>query len=279
MGNIDACVKQFDSPKSREHYQKLAYHVFDSLLVATETTRTYLEDQKKGKELYFTTESQAFLTFIETMVQYMFTLCIDPASGNDPRIWEKMKVFCSNFLSIQMLVLVWQRVIFESTNTLADYLYNLPEEEYKVFAELSPFDGLPMKREYTLQVLYDACCTDAGASKYKYVACTKLYGIFESWMRLLKVLQIPSGFTNKLILLEYVKSKNSALITLHISTSRNHRHFCANRQADKTTRRKGTFCGAYISSSEFDDICTIFRSYKMLPFRTYLAQSCFDFAS
>ncbi len=190
------------------------------MLVANEKLSEYAEEQKQGKEAYFTPELQAFMGFTEQLITNMFNICLAPVTRDNQRIWAKMREFCQKWLHVPMLILIWQKAMVDATTTLSDNLSTLPEAEYKQLtdASLTPFEGLAMKKEYSLQVLYNAHTALLKApaeeqavmratGKYKDVYATTIYKSFDLWLNLLKLIQLPPGFKFKQTLTEYARSK------------------------------------------------------------------------
>jgi len=211
--SIDICTKHHDLVKQPEILNSLVQHIFDSLLFATEKTQAYLEEVRKMKNSIFTPESQIFLPFTEITIQALFDICVNPVFANNEKIWEKMSFLCQNQLSTQILILVWQRTIFDVTSVLSDCMQNINEEDFKIFSDISitPFEKLTFCREYALQVVFDALSHiknvhDFGTDCYTAVYKTNLYKEFSLWMKLLKLINFGKEFTNKQILIEYIRS-------------------------------------------------------------------------
>ena len=219
MNAIGTSLKRTDPIKGQEMCYKMHIHIFEVMLVSAERAGTYLAEEKKGSDAYFSASSQRLLSISELLITCMFNIALSPAIRNEQRIWNKMRDFCVHWLTTQVLILIWQQAVVDATSTLADSLAAMGNDDYKVLsdANLAPFEGLPMKKEYSLQVLFNAHSAMIQVpheemqkfietSKYKLVYQTSIYKSFDIWLNLLKLIQLPPGFKNKSILSEYIKS-------------------------------------------------------------------------
>lgn len=192
-------------------------------MLATEKTGGFLEEQKKPHGDY-TQEMQLLLQVIEENMRFMINVCIKPSLRSDQRLWAKMRVFCHKWPAKQMLVLFLQKAIVEATSNLSDYLANMTEEDYKILSDplLNPFEGLQMNKSYSMHVLYNSYTFMVSQSpediqniiknsKYKGVYKTGVYQSFDTWINLLKLIELPTGFSHKQTLIDYIKSNHSLL--------------------------------------------------------------------
>ena len=220
MNAIDACMRKADAGKRQEFASRLRGHVFDLMLAATSKLSEFSEELKLDKEGSYTKEAQLLMGFTDQLITHMLNICLAPATREDGRIWTKMGEFCKKWLQVPMLILIWQKSMVAATSTLSDNLSALPETEYKLLADptLTPFEGLAMKKEYSLQVLYNAHtalqkvppeeqAAVRAKSKYKDVYSTSIYKSFDIWLNLLKLIQLPPGSKLGKTLSEYGRSK------------------------------------------------------------------------
>jgi len=146
--------------------------------------------------------------FIQTFMKLIFNICLNDNSSKDPLVWGRVKQLYRNFKESGVLIKAWKIRLEELTNTLTKQLKEISKETFDIFCDpqVLPFEGLPMRKEYVLQVLYDAfSCTD---TKYAKVRLTQIYSCtFEFWMQFLSIIQFPKDFDNKVILADYFESK------------------------------------------------------------------------
>jgi hypothetical protein len=214
-----ATVQKYLREKDGIADPRIAYRrhecVFETLLNSVGKMGSYLAEQKRGKEAYFTAEGQCYLGFTEVLITHIFGLALSPRLRSAPRVWDRMRSFCAHWDEMQMLLLIWQKAVVDATGTLSDSLAAIPSAEYTVLAnsQLTPFEGLPMKREYALQVLYNARAAQSKGEiengVYRDVYRTKIYESFDVWFNLLQLVQIRPEFKSKQTLSEYARSKTN----------------------------------------------------------------------
>lgn len=221
MTTVENCLKKNSIISVPELSLKLHAHLFDLLLEVAENTGVYLEEQKKD-ESYFTSDAQVYLRGSENMIRLMISICLAPVIRGHQRIWTKMRDFCLKWPAKQMLALFLQKPVVDATSNLIESLAMMPEKDYSVLCDpmLIPFEGLPMKKEFSMQVLYNSYYALVSAtteeaqnvlntSIYKEVYKMSIYQSFEIWINILKLIQIQPGFKHKQVLLDYIKSKLS----------------------------------------------------------------------
>lgn len=260
MNSLGIVLKKSDSGYKQEFTLKVHISFFEVILSAAEKVSEYLEPYTREKKSLFEEDTQKALSYQERMITDMFNIALSPAIRNDQRIWSKMREFSKKWGTDSVFILLWQKAVLEAAGNLADKLGGMSEAEYKVIADpnLLPFEGLPMKKEYSLQVLYNAynsllsvspeeAPVHMSYSSYKDVYQTTTYKTFDLWLNLLKLVQLPPGFAKKAILTEYIKSIACQSLS---SIAWSHRHCCSRGKIHQTARRERACYGNHLSPSK-----------------------------
>jgi len=224
LSTMDYFLKNSHFIKNPDLFNKAHMIILDLLIISTEKTGVYLEEQKKIHNDYCTREAQTCLRFTEENIRFMINICLVPYIRKDQRFWNKLQKFCSNWPAKQMLVLFLKIEIAEATSNLVDNLSSMSESEYSTISDpkLNPFEGLQMNKSYSLQVLYNAYNflitqnsedpqSIINNSKYKELYQTNIYQCFDIWINLFKLIQIPAGYKHKQTLVDYIKTIHATI--------------------------------------------------------------------
>jgi len=192
-------------------YIELCQDIFDLLLSSIRKINVYYNEEEKSHEGAYAPESTLFEKIMEILVQTEFKICLNPVAARNAKVWERIELLCKELINNKIakngLVHIWKVFILSMTDNLSDALANISLEEFEVFKDplIIPFEGLSMKSEYRLQVLFNAF-GDKCDAKYEKVVQSNLYvNHFETWFKLLQVLKISIEPNNIEILCEYIK--------------------------------------------------------------------------
>ncbi len=209
IGAIKSCVRTIEAGKQQDVAAALYVHVFDSLLEATSRAGTYLREltapevRKCESAAFYEKVAHKFRGFTGATISFALDICFASTVRDDPGIWTKMRQFCQNFQAMQILVPSWQAAICEASGNLSDLLASVTEEELTIISSHAPFEGLPMKKQYVLQVLYNA---SSDAIELSPVRLTAIYRAFTVWRNLLGLVRLDSAFPDREVLEKYVPS-------------------------------------------------------------------------
>eukprot|EP00826_Nyctotherus_ovalis_P050766 TRINITY_DN6263_c0_g3_i3.p1 TRINITY_DN6263_c0_g3~~TRINITY_DN6263_c0_g3_i3.p1 ORF type:complete len:160 (-),score=44.46 TRINITY_DN6263_c0_g3_i3:471-950(-) len=154
-----------------------------------------------------------FKKIVDILMKTEFYICLNPIVANNVRVWEKMEALCEKLVNNQAtkdgLVHIWQVAVVKCTIDLNTALIGINEEQFEVFKDFQvlPFEGLPMRKEYMLQVLFNAFANKHDP-KYAKVVKSYLYAdFFENWFKLLQLVKISLTLENSKILNFYTQGK------------------------------------------------------------------------
>ena len=153
-------------------------------------------------------ETQLYQEILKVFLQSSFRICLSPIPRKDLLFWSKLQELCQMLVDWEILIHIWKTFVLSLIINLVDNLYCDTDEELKVFSDsnLFPFKDLGMKNEYKLQILLNAF-NSKDDPKYAEVIKLKIYkDTFENWIRLLKLIKIPTEPNNVKNLQNYVES-------------------------------------------------------------------------
>ena len=175
---------------------------------SAELIETYIK-----KVVLYKVEYQKLLSISRLLLNDVFEVYLPGAHGNIEAVWKSIEAYCKNHSDNNILIYLWRNLILETTRSLSDNLSTISTEDWDAINDpnINPFENLTMKKEYTLQVLFDAFMSiedETISAKYEKVRTTEVYTtIFDFWLKLLKLLQFDPEFSVEKILQTYVQSK------------------------------------------------------------------------
>lgn len=202
MLNIEKLIKSFDSDKYPENFKVLYNAVFELTFAAIDRLLT---NAKSANE-------EISQRRIEMLLEFAFSFIPSIMSGNGLGIHDKLKGLCLMRLDFPVIISKWKDVLCKETAKMMESLFAITELNEFSDPALLPFEGLPMKREYILQVLINANTTgdkenssdSTNLLKYKAIKETSIYtDVFIPWLRLFHFIEIPQDFSNEKSLVEY----------------------------------------------------------------------------
>ena len=164
----------------------------------------YLDTIGDDLSIYISEPSENLLGFIKVLSQKLINMCC--VFAIDIEIWNHLKKLYKECKYNKGIINVWQSCIEKTTRNLILSLTNISQQDFDIISLLNPFKELPIMKEYILQILLNAFkSTNVSYNKLKE---TILYlNTFEVWMRLFEVIDIKEELSNKVLSLEYSKSK------------------------------------------------------------------------
>jgi len=193
MSAIKSSVAQLNTRKELMSSEKMFNDIFRWILESAKKVQVHMS----RKELYI------FKNVFAAHLEIFYVIYLDCMDSSNDDMWKEIVNFYNANKENQILMFVWGKYLLASTENLSNKLENVPND-ILTLCHTSPFDTLPMRKEFILQVLFDTFCNSDTYNES--VKNTLLYTkIFSPWMRLLQLIDIDTS-TDKLLLLEYIKS-------------------------------------------------------------------------
>jgi hypothetical protein len=196
LEKIENCFKVCYYKNELEVFSKFYNEVF------TQTLETISKLQVNAK-LPNVKDLTKYQQFIDILLNFFFSSSVSlrDCSG----VWVRIKELCMNYLDNLMILSKWKDLLLKETTKLVDTLLSIEDLNKFLDPQILPFENLPMKKEYVLQVLIDAYYHKT--DKYKTIHQTQLYlNIFDPWIHLLNLIEIPNNFSNKASMIKYCES-------------------------------------------------------------------------
>ena len=146
-------------------------------------------------------------TFNEEVNERFCRLLGHPSIVNENTLCEKVREFYRE--NIKTLVYLWGYLLVSVSKNLVRDITKLSKEECDLFfaSNIAPFGKLEMKKEYILQILYNAY-KNPNDERYNDIRKTDIYmTMFSYWIKLLWVLEIPKNIKSKSALMDDCKCK------------------------------------------------------------------------
>jgi len=211
VGNaINRCFANYDV--RLEEYKELYKSVFSMVLLSINKMLSHREEEHKMQSTLSGSETQVLDGIIDVLIQIAFKIPFSPIANKDPEIWADLDSLCLKLIenegSKKIVEQIWRATMISLTTTFVDALCKITPEELQVLSHpaITPFKDLPMRNEYSLQILFNAFNSKSDPI-YAKVLKLKLYNeLCENWLKFLQLMKIPIEPSNTEVLLNYFKS-------------------------------------------------------------------------
>ena len=151
-------------------------------------------------------ESSKYLDYTKILLEFLFIISLN---NKDPETQNNMKELFKESDGNNLPILTWKVTVTEAVSNLSIALLNIKALGPFSDPSLNPFEGLPIRKEYILQILYDAYNNTDDTNKYYDIRETEIYkDFFYPWIYLFHLIEptkISDISSSIEIIIEYIR--------------------------------------------------------------------------